>query len=195
MTFFFFFPPQLDSKRHVIGCYFLDECRRSLRAETGGTCREYERGRFWSGFSAASSPGASRAPNHANGRLRCRRFPSNVLSSMPKPIDDRPPPRKIVNICQLLVKLHYESYSKILFNHVTRSGIPLWRNCKFSLVKLYSKISKGDLRSQLLWITREQCPKWNPRKIVDYNRLLVKLKQIEAFKKYSSSHVSNYLEY
>lgn len=120
---FFFFPPQLDSKRHVIACYFLGECRRSLRAETGGTCREYERGRFWSGFSAASSPGASRAPNHANGRLRCRRFPSNVLSSMPKPIDDRPPPKN----CQYL-PIVGEITLRIVFKDTFQPRNPKWNS-------------------------------------------------------------------
>ena len=50
--------------------YHLGECRRSLRAETGGTCREYERGRLSSGFSAASRRGPGASSNHANGRSR-----------------------------------------------------------------------------------------------------------------------------
>ena len=54
--------------------YHLGECRRSLRAETGGTCREYERGRLSSGFSAASRRGPGASSNHANGPFSSMKF-------------------------------------------------------------------------------------------------------------------------
>ena len=66
--------------------YHLGECRRSLRAETGGTCREYERGRLSSGFSAASRRGPGASSNHANGPFPFRNLfskisPKNIYQS------------------------------------------------------------------------------------------------------------------